>query len=83
VVIATEIDIKTDEDIEAQEYEFHGTISGLTANTFVVRGYTLRYNGSTRFEPSGTTLTDGLLVEVKAQLQSNGELLATQVEVEH
>lgn len=80
VVIATEIDIKTDEDIEAQEYEFHGTISGLTANTFVVRGYTLRYNGSTRFELSGTTLTDGLLVEVKAQLQSNGELLATEVE---
>lgn len=84
-VIATEIDIKTDDDIEAQEYEFHGAVSALNTDTqtFVVRGYTLRYNGSTRFEPSGTTLTDGLLVEVKAELQPNGELLATKVEVDH
>lgn len=82
-VIATEIDIKTDKDIEAQEYEFHGAISGLTANTFVVRGYTVRYNGSTRVEPSNTTLANDMRVEVKAVLQPNGDLLATKVEVDH
>ncbi len=83
VVIAAEIDIKTDDEVESQAFEFHGAISALdtTAQTFVIRGYTVRYNGSTTFEPSGTTLADGLYVEVKAELQANGDLLATRVEV--
>ena len=80
-VIATEVEVEDDEDIEAQEYEFHGTISNLTSNTFDVRGYTVRYNGATRFEPLNTTLAEGLYVEVKAELQPNGDLLATKVEV--
>ncbi len=82
-VIATSVEVEDDEDVEAQEYEFHGTISDLTPNTFVVRGYTVRYNGATRFEPSNTTLANGLRVEVKAELQPNGDLLATKVEVDH
>jgi Domain of unknown function (DUF5666) len=82
-VIATEVEVEDDEDIEAQEYEFHGTVSGLTPNSFVVRGYTVQYNGTTRLEPSNTTLADGLRVEVKAKLQPNGDLLATKVEVDH
>lgn len=82
-VIATSVEVENDEDVEAQEYEFHGTISDLTPNTFVVRGYAVRYNGATRFEPSNTTLADGLRVEVKAELQPNGDLLATKVEVDH
>lgn len=84
VVIATEIEIKTDDDIESQEFEFHGAVSALDTGTqtFVVRGYSIHYNGSTQFEPSNTTLADGLLVEVKAELQPNGDLLATKVEVD-
>lgn len=82
-VIATKVEVEDDEDIEAQEYEFHGAISALTSNTFDVRGYTVRYNGSTTFEPSNTTLANGLYVEVKAELQPNGTLLATKVEVDH
>ncbi len=81
-VIATKVEVEDDEDIEAQEYEFHGAISALTANTLVVHGYTLRYNGSTQFEPSGTPLTDGLYVKVKAELQPPGDLLATKVEID-
>lgn len=80
-VIATEIEVKTDEEVENQEFEFHGAISNLSADTFVVRGYTLRYNGTTRFDPSNITLINGLSVEVKAELQPSGDLLATQVEV--
>ncbi len=81
-VIATEIEIETDDDIESQAFEFHGAISALTPSTFVVRGYTIHYNGNTTLEPSNTTLADGLYVEVKAELDSNGDLLATQVEVD-
>ena len=83
VVIAAEIDIKTDDEVESQAFEFHGAMSALntTAQTFVIRGYTVRYNGSTAFEPSGTTLADGLYVEVKAELQANGDLLATEIDV--
>lgn len=82
-VIATEVEVEDDEAVEALEYEFHGAISALTSNTFDVRGYTVRYNGATRFEPLNTTLANGLYVEVKAELQPNGDLLATKVEVDH
>lgn len=82
-VIATRVEVEDDEDIEAQEYEFHGAISNLTPNTFDVRGYTVHYNGSTTLEPSNTTLANDLYVEVKAELQPNGDLLATKVEVDH
>lgn len=76
-VIASEIDIKTDDEVESQAFEFHGAISELTASTFVVRGYTIRYDTS-----FGITLTNGLLVEVKAELQLNGDLLASEIEIE-
>lgn len=90
VVIATEIDVKTDEDVESQAFEFHGAVSALdtTAKTFVIRGYTVRYiDGSganaTVFDLGTAVWADGLYVEVKAELQSNGDLLATTVEVDH
>ncbi|WP_310566090.1 DUF5666 domain-containing protein [Hydrogenophaga sp.] len=76
-VIASEIDIKTDDEVESQAFEFHGAISELTASSFVVRGYPIRYDTS-----FGIALTNGLLVEVKAELQLNGDLLATEIEIE-
>jgi hypothetical protein len=88
-VIATEIEIETEDDIESQEFEFHGTVSSLNivARTFVIRGYTVRYiDGSganaTEFDLGAAVWQDGLNVEVKAELDSNGDLLATKVEVD-
>lgn len=88
-VIATEIEIETEDDIESQAFEFHGTVSGLDteAKTFVIRGYTVRYiDGSaldaTAFNLGAAAWADGLYVEVKAELDSNGDLLATQIEVD-
>ena len=88
-VIATEIEIETEDDIESQAFEFHGTVSGLDtdAKTFVIRGYTVRYiDGSganaTAFDLGTAVWQDGLSVEVKAELDSNGDLLATKVEID-
>lgn len=85
VVLATEIDIKTDDEVESQHFEFHGTVSELdtTAKTFVVRGYTLRYDGQTVFDIGTAAWADGLSVEVKAVLDNSGHLLATEIEQDH
>lgn len=93
VVQATGIEVEDDASLEDQEYEFHSTISGLdTSNkTFVIRGYNVKYVESpspkqTRFELKGMTLTeiqDGAVkVEVKAQLDPSGQLVATKIEVD-
>lgn len=81
-VVASEVQVEDDDAIEAQEFEFHGTVSALdtTAMNFVVRGYTVRYTGSTNFELSGATWTDGLAVGVKARLLTSGDLVATKIE---
>jgi hypothetical protein len=91
VVQATGIEVEDDASLEDQAYEFHGTISGLdTSNkTFVIRGYNVKYVESpspkqTVFELKGKTLTeiqDGAVkVEVKAQLDPSGQLVATKIE---
>lgn len=89
VVIATEIEIESVGEVEAQKFELYGTVSALntSATTFVIRGYTIRY-----IEVSGTTATifdlgseaweNGLQVRVKAELDSNGDLLATKIELD-
>lgn len=89
VVIATAIEIKTDDDVESQDFEFHGAVSALdtTAKTFVVRGYTVRYiDGSgpnaTAFDLGTALWANGLSVEVKAELDSSGGLLATEIEAD-
>ena len=86
-VIAREVEIEDDDDIASQEYEFHGALSALdvTARTFVIRGYLVRYidspaPGATRFELDGKVWADGLQVEVKARLDASGGLVATQIE---
>lgn len=83
-VIATEIEIKTDEDVESQGFEFYGTVSELdaSAKTFVVRGYALRYDTQTVFDIGSAAWADGLSVEVKAVLDNNGQLLATAIEAD-
>lgn len=87
-VIATKVEIE--DENEALEYEFHGAVSALdtVAKTFVIRGYTVRYidsqaPGATRFKLDGRAWSDGLLAEVKARLDANADLLATEIEAEH
>jgi hypothetical protein len=84
VVFATEIDIKTDDEVESQAFEFHGAVSELdtTAKTFVVRGYAVRYDGQTAFDIGTALWADGLTVEVKAVLDNSGQLLATEIDVD-
>lgn len=85
VVIATQIEVKSDEEVEAQPFKFHGAISALdTANkTFQVRGYAVRYGAQTVFDFSQAIWANGLNVEVKAVLDHTGQLLATEIEEEH
>ena len=54
------------------------------ARTFTVRGYTLHYDDATVFQLHGATWNASLntRIEAKAKLQTNGELLATEVETE-
>lgn len=89
VVIATEIEVKDDAELEEREYEFHGAISALdtVARTFVVRGYTVGYTerptpDPTEFELHGQTWANDLEVEVKVRLQASGQWLATQIEAD-
>lgn len=84
VVIATEVEIKTDDEVESQGFEFHGAVSELdtTAMTFVVRGYPVRYDGQTVFELGTAVWANGLTVEVKAELDNSGQLLATEIDVD-
>lgn len=89
VVIASEIEIEDEDELDAQEFEFHGSVSELdtTAKTFVIRGYTVRYNDgsgtpATQFELGGATWANGLFVEVKAVLDNSSQLLATRIEVD-
>lgn len=89
VVIASEIEIEDEDELDAQEFEFHGSVSELdtVAKTFVIRGYTVRYNdgagtSATQFDLGGATWANGLFVEVKAVLDNSGQLLATRIEVD-
>ena len=84
-MIASEIDIKTDDEVESQAFEFHGLVSALDteARTFVIRDYTLHYDDATAFDLHGATWPTDLTVEVKARLDSStGQLVATQIETE-
>lgn len=86
-VLATEVEVEDDEDIEAQAFEFHGTVSVIdtTARTFVARGYTLHYDETTAFDLHGAIWDASLStpIEAKARLKPNGELLATEVDIDH
>jgi len=85
VLLATKVKLEGDE--EAEGFELHGSISAPDAGnkTFVVRGVTVDYSNTTRFE-GGTAadLVAGRYVEVKGALSSTGtRLAAISIEIEH
>lgn len=84
VVIATQIETKSDDEVEAEPFKFHGAISALdtSSKTFQVRGYTVRYDAQTDFDLDNALWANGLNVEVKAVLERTGLLLATEIEVD-
>ena len=86
VLIASKVRLENEhEDMNANE--LHGTISNLntTAKMFVVRGVTVSYvSGTTMFKDgSEGNLANGVLVEVKGTLSSDGtKVVASLIEFE-
>jgi hypothetical protein len=78
-LVATKVSVKTVERVETQEFEFYGLISDVTAQTFVVRGETFYYDGSTA-NANLLTLSPLPYVQVKAR-RIDGRWLA--IEIDH
>lgn len=79
IVVATRVTVETEHEREQQGFELHGTISALdtTATTFVLRGLTVNYGGSTVEFRNGTAadLANGKQVEVKGVRSADGTTL--------
>ena len=66
VLVAQQVKIESDSEIDGREIELNGTISNVTASTFDVRGVKVNFSASTEFR-KGTVanLVNGAKVEVK------------------
>ena len=83
VLIAREVEIDTD-DQDADGFELTGSISALdtTNKLFVVRGVTVSYSGSVRFEDGNeATLANGRVVEVEGSYDAlTNRISATEID---
>ena len=87
VVIATRVNVETEHEREAAGFELHGAISALdaTAKTFVLRGITVSFAGTTIEFRKGTVtdLANGKKIEVKGVRSADGTTLtATRISFE-
>jgi Domain of unknown function (DUF5666) len=66
VLVAQQVKIESDSEIEGREIELNGTVSNVAVSTFDVRGVKVNYSASTEFR-KGTVanLVNGAKVEVK------------------
>jgi hypothetical protein len=85
VVVARVVGVEDEHHHDAARVELHGTLSALdtTAQTFVVRGVTVRYAGAVDFR-NGTaaTLANGLFVEVRGGFSADGTVVdATRIDL--
>lgn len=81
LIQATRIEIKDQIFDPTDEVELKGTISGLTATTFLIGSQAVGYSSSTVFENvPNSTLADGMFVEVKGNLVID-VLEATKIEL--
>lgn len=80
VIVATQVEVEDEAEIEQREYEFYGTVSNLdtAARRFTLRDLLFVYTASTVFE-DGVTLADGAYVKVKAARDA-GLWVATEIE---
>ena len=76
VIIATKVSIESEQEDALNGFELHGAIEMLdtTRKTFVVRGVTVSYGGSTVVFSNGmvSDLANGRTVEVKGTLSTDG-----------
>ncbi len=76
------------EDSHNREIEITGTIAAIGENTLTVSGITFMFNASTEIKSGDgnllqiTDLEAGMLVELEAALQADGQWLAVQIELE-
>ena len=79
VLQATKVQVEDrDGEDHSEDYELHGELSGLdsVAKTFQLRGVLVSYAEVSQWKDLGEAdLRDGLVVEVKGQLDSNGTVL--------
>ncbi len=66
VLIATRVKLEDDDDVNKMEFELHGTVSGLTATSFVVRGVTVNFTSNV-IVGNPASLVNGARVEVKGR----------------
>ena len=66
VLIATRVKLEDGDEVNRMEFELHGTVSELTATSFVVRGVTVNFTPSA-IVGNPASLVDGARVEVKGQ----------------
>ena len=72
VLVAQQVKIESDSEIEGREIELNGTISNVTASTFDVRGVKVNYSASTEFRKgTAANLVNGAKVEVKGVATSS------------
>jgi Domain of unknown function (DUF5666) len=92
IILASRVEVEDRTSLEAQEFEFHGSLSGLvqssaTAGTFTLKGYTFHYNTAgtlplrTAVESPDFRTQTNPYIEVKAIL-NNGQWFATEIDVE-
>ena len=87
MIIATKVEIETEDQDEHEGFELHGAISAIdpASKTFVLRGVTVDCSGSVQFRDG--TISDlavGKRVEVKGTLSTDGtKLVATTIIFEH
>lgn len=77
---------REDDDDDSRRNELHGTVSDLdtAAGRFTLRGVAVRYTSTTAFDDgSAATLANGVRVEVKGGLDSDGvTVIATEIDFE-
>ena len=86
-IIATRVELQDQDDgDESDDYELKGMVANLdtTAMTFEVNGMPVSYDDTTKFDDmTGADLVDGLYVEVKGDLSTDGTtLMAYKIEAE-
>jgi hypothetical protein len=79
VVVATRWELEGDDEREAKGFELHGVVSAFSpsAMQFELRGYTIAYDGLTQ---GAGVLADGVGIEAKLQLGSDGSWYAREIE---
>lgn len=84
-LIATKVSIESDDHGGTSPFEISGTIKSLNtgAQTFVLRGFTVHWSDSTKFEPNAGGLRNDRKAEVKGALSTDGTRLeASSIHVE-